>query len=703
MNKSALAKLCVLLLGTTVSYAQVSNAQDSLAKKTVQLDEVLVEGIRKTDPVFSTFKSEPEKKIVQSKNVADLFKDINGFSLIKRGNYAIDPSFRASQYEQLNVQFNGGTKVMHACPNRMDPITTHVTPEEIERVEVVKGPYTFRYGPTFGGIVNLVTQEVEKQEKEYHGKVNFGGENNGNAITSFANLKYVGEQFDANLNFGFRDFGNYEDGDGNEVPSSFKSTDYGVQVGYNPTEDQRIQLGFLKSFGRDVLHAGLPMDTEIDDSNVLSVDYKLDNISDGLKALSAKVYRSKVDHVMTNELRPSFMMTEAVSEVDALTVGGRVELEWRPIDDLKLYTGLDAFSAGRTGNRTRLVKRNMNGDLLPTPMEFVDEVWQDSQIDDYGAFIEGKYPLSEKFLLNVGARYDMVRSKTDAPADDFVAEYPDLDTRTEHNFSTTASFKYMATSNLLLELAYGRGVRSANMIERFINHFSVGQDPYEYVGNPYLDAEVNNQFELGVKANSSFKGYAFNRLDYGASVYYAIYDNYIVPVIDPSLDKKYMPMAEPTEVKRFTNLNDAYKTGFEVFGELAFLEDFAFKTELSYVYAKNQDLDESLPLTPPLVTRFNLSFEKETLWARATYTITSKQSNIANSFGEQTTDGYGVMDLRFGAKPFEHLTVGVAASNIFDETYNNHLNFSLVNQADYGRVPINDPGRNLSAFIQYSF
>lgn len=699
-----MAKLCVLLFGTGVSYAQVSTAQDTLSKAPVQLDEVLVEGKRKTDPVLSSFKSEPEKKIVQSKNVADLFKDINGFSLIKRGNYAIDPSFRASQYEQLNVQFNGGTKIMHACPNRMDPITTHVIPEEIERVEVVKGPYTFRYGPTFGGIVNLVTQEVEKQEKGYHGKINFGGENNGNAITSYANVKYVGKKFDANLNFGFRDFGNYEDGDSNEVPSSFKSTDYGVQVAYNPTDNQRLQLGFRQSFGRDVLHAGLPMDTEEDNSNVISVDYKLDNISDGLHTLSAKLYRSMVDHIMTNELRPTFMMMEAVSEVDATTLGGRVELEWRPATNFKLYTGIDAFSVGRTGTRARLVKRNMmTGEPLPMPMEFTDEVWQDSRIDDYGAFVEGKYPLSKKLLLNVGARYDMVLSKTDAPAEDFVAEYPDLDTRTEHNFSTTASFKYMASSKLLLELAYGRGVRSANMIERFINHFTVGQDPYEYVGNPYLNAEVNNQFELGMKANANFEGYAFNRLDYGASVYYAIYDDYIVPVIDPSLDKKYMPMAEPTEVKRFTNLNDAYKTGFEVFGELAFLEDFAFKTELSYVYAKNQDLDESLPLTPPLVSRFNLSFEREMIWARATYTLTSEQSNIANSFGEQTTDGYGVMDLRFGAKPFEHLTVGIAASNIFDETYNDHLNFSFVNQADYGRVPINNPGRNLSAFIQYSF
>ena len=58
--------------------------------------------------------------------------------------------------------------------------------------------------------------------------------------------------------------------------------------------------------------------------------------------------------------------------------------------------------------------------------------------------------------------------------------------------------------NKTIEFAYGRGVRSANMIERYINHFSVGQDPYEYVGNPFLDAEVNNQFEIGFKGFKRF-------------------------------------------------------------------------------------------------------------------------------------------------------------------------------------------------------
>ncbi|WP_420603833.1 TonB-dependent receptor domain-containing protein [Flagellimonas sp.] len=697
------AGLFALLFGACIFHAQAQTEQDSLTNKLIRLDEVLITGESKSDPVFSMVRSENAKKIVQPKNVADLFNGLNGFALIKRGNYAIDPSFRASQYEQLNVQFNGGTKIMHACPNRMDPITTHVIPEEIERIEVVKGPYTFRYGPTFGGVVNLVTQEVEKEEKGYHGKVNFGDESNGNSITTLANLKYIHDQYDVNLNVGYRDFGDYKDGDGNEIPASFKSTDYGVQLGYNLGTTQRFQLGFRQSFGRDVMHAGLPMDTDEDNSSIISLDYKVKDLKGALKEVSAKVYRSKVDHIMSNTLRPSFANMSGVSTVDATTIGGRVELKWKPSANFKLFTGVDAISVGRNGERIRTMKRNMNGDLLPMPMEFTDDIWQESRIDDYGFFVEGKYPLAEKLLLNAGVRYDLVYSKSDTPADDFVALYPELDSRTENNISTTVSVKYMATPNVLFEFAYGRGVRSANMVERYINHFNAGQDPYEYVGNPFLDAEVNNQFELGMKAKTTFEGSFIDKINYGASAYYAIYDNYIAGLIDPSLQKKYMPMVEPREVKRFTNVDDAYKTGFEVFGEMQFFDDFNFKTEVAYVYTKNKDLDEALPLTSPLVTRFNLRYERKKIWARATYTLTSEQSDIAPSFGEQVTDGYGIVDFRFGAKPFKHVNIGVAAMNIFDVTYNNHLNFSFVNQADFGRVPINDPGRNLSAFIQYTF
>lgn len=692
--------LCMLI--TAVSYGQKKKEtqKDTTKQKTTKLNEVIVTGNIKTDPVLTIVSNKYDEKIVQPKNVADLFNNINGFSVIKRGNYAIDPSFRGAQYEQLNIQYDGGTKAMHACPNRMDPITTHIIPEEIAKIEIIKGPYTVRYGATFGGVINLVTQKPDYEDYGLHGKVSGGYESNGNSLVNLAQLQYIQDKYDIVANVGYRDFGNYEDGDGTEIPSSFRSTDYGIKIGYNLTEDQRIQAHWRQSFGRDVLHAALPMDTEYDNSSIISIDYKLDNIGKVTKSLTAKAYYSYVDHLMTNDNRPSFMMMEASSAVDATTVGGKLELNWKPVEKLNMFSGLDAMHIARDGNRTRLVKI-MNGNPLPMPMEFNDKVWQDSYITDLGVFTEAKYNPNPKTIFTAGIRYDNVTSDIQDPEDDFAAMY-DLEKRTEHNVSGTLSVKNLVSENFTLEVAYGRGVRSANMIERFINHFTVGQDPYEYIGNPNLKAEVNNQFEIG------FKGYqpltnGFNSFKYETSFYYSFFENYIVGVVDETLTRKFNPMAEPRHPKVFRNLDEAYKTGFEVMAQFDFLDNYYFKTEFSYVYTKNKDLAESLPLTPPFTTRLSVGIDKTKFWANIQYNVVSKQDNISRSFGETETDGYQTLDIRLGLKPIKNITLGIAVMNAFDEAYNNHLNFSFTNQAGFGRTPITEPGRNFSAFLQYKF
>ncbi len=692
--------LCTLI--TAMSYGQEQNETkiDTTKQKNTNLDEVIVTGNIKKDPVLTVVSNKYDKKIVQPKNVADLFNDINGFSVIKRGNYAIDPAFRASQYEQLNIQYDGGTKAMHACPNRMDPITTHIIPEEIAKIEIIKGPYTVRYGATFGGIVNLVTQKPDYEDYGLHGKVSAGYESNGNSIVNLAQLQYIQEKYDIVANAGYRDFGNYEDGNGTEIPSSFRSTDYGVKLGYNFTDDQRLQAHWRQSYGRDVLHAALPMDTEYDNSSILSLDYKLDNIGKVAKSLTAKAYYSYVDHLMTNFSRPSFMMMEAASGVDATTIGGKLELNWNPLEKLNVFSGFDAMYVAREGERTRIVKV-MNGNMLPMPMAFNDKVWQDSYITDFGLFTEAKYNISPKTIFTAGIRYDNVTSDIKDPATDFAARY-NLEKRTEHNVSGTVSIKNKVSDYFTLEAAYGRGIRSANMIERFINHFTVGQDPYEYLGNPNLKAEVNNQFEIGFKGKQPLKN-GFNSFRYVTSFYYSFYENYIVGVVDPTITRKFNPMLEPRNVKVFQNIEQSYKTGFEAMAQVDFLNDYYFKTEFAYVYAKNKDLAESLPLTPPFNTKLSLGFEKENYWANVQYNVVSKQENISRSFGETETDGYQTLDLRLGIKPIKSITLGLAIINVFDEAYNSHLSFSYTNQADFRRTPITEPGRNFSAFLQYKF
>ncbi|MFD2915780.1 TonB-dependent receptor [Psychroserpens luteus] len=692
--------LCTLITVMSFGQEKKETKKDTTKQKITKLDEVIVTGNIKNDPVLTVVANKYDEKIVQPKNVADLFNNINGFSVIKRGNYAIDPSFRAAQYEQLNIQYDGGTKAMHACPNRMDPITTHIIPEEIAKIEIIKGPYTVRYGATFGGIVNLVTQKPDYEDYGLHGKVSAGYESNGNSLVNLAQLQYIQEKYDIVANAGYRDFGNYEDGDGIEIPSSFRSTDYGVKFGYNFSDDQRLQAHWRQSFGRDVLHAALPMDTEYDNSSILSLDYKLDHIGKVVKSLTAKAYYSYVDHLMTNDNRPSFMMMEASSAVDATTTGGKLELNWKPLEKLNVFSGLDAMHIARDGGRTRLVKI-MNGNPLPMPMTFNDKVWQDSYITDLGVFTEAKYSINSKTIFTAGIRYDNVTSDIQDPEADF-AEMYDLEKRTEHNVSGTVSVKNRVSDNFTLEAAYGRGIRSANMIERFINHFTVGQDPYEYIGNPNLKAEVNNQFEIGFKGREPLKN-GFDSFTYETSFYYSFFENYIVGVIDPTISRKFNPTADPTSVKVFQNIDEAYKTGFEAMAQVDFLKDYYFKTEFAYVYAKNKDLAESLPLTPPFTTKLSLGFQKEKFWGNIQYNLVSKQDNISRSFGETETDGYQTLDLRFGVKPIKNITLGIAVINALDEAYNNHLNFSFTNQADFGRTPITEPGRNFSAFLQYKF
>ncbi len=145
-----------------------------LIAKPIDLDAIIITANPLKDISQSTTILDNTKASSQPRNITDLFKEINGFGVQKRGAYASEPIFRAFRYEQLNVQFDGASKILNACPNRMDPITTHIIPEEIEKIELIKGPFTVRFGENFGGIINLVSKEPSKENKGIIGSVETG-------------------------------------------------------------------------------------------------------------------------------------------------------------------------------------------------------------------------------------------------------------------------------------------------------------------------------------------------------------------------------------------------------------------------------------------------------------------------------------------------------------------------------------------------
>ena len=670
--------------------------------KVINLQEVIVKGDVRTDPTLTIVKQDFSSKATQPKNSGELFSDIIGFSLIKRGNYAVDPTFRASQYEQLNIQFDGGTKAMHACPNRMDPITTLVNPEEVTKIEIIKGPFSVRYGPVFSAVVNMVTNEKSTNAKLLAGSVSSGYESNGNSMVNNVSLKSKLKIVDLAANYSHKVYGNYAAGNGAEIPSSFKNDAYSFKAGVNLSENQRIQAGFRQSYGRDIVHAGLPMDTKLDNSTIADVDFNLLLNNRNLKSLTAKVYYSFVDHVMNNFSRSSFATSSAEALVNATSTGAKVEASWDFGSKTKLFTGADYSGLSRMGDRTRIVKKNMAGVVLATPLTYTDKIWQNSSLYQSGVFAEGKYFISPNDILNYGIRADFVTANATDLDPKFAALYTGLGKQNNVNISATIALNHKFNENLLLEAAFGRGVRSANIEERYIAYFNIGRDAYEYIGNPYLKPEVNNQIEINIKGTNKLNGF-FNKVDYGLSVYDSFLQNYIMGVVDNSLIRKYNPTVEPIHPKVFKNIDRAFKAGFEAYTKLQFVNNFNFLADVSYVFTENTQLKESLPLTPPLLSHLKLEYERKLFWVNLRLTLSGEQNRISSVYNEIATPAYQLLDFECGIIPFENFKIGMAGLNLFNKYYVNHLTFAFNNIDGFGRVPIPEPGRNLTVFASYSF
>ena len=337
----------------------------------------------------------------------------------------------------------------------------------------------------------------------------------------------------------------------------------------------------------------------------------------------------------------------------------------------------------------------MNGNPLPEPVVRVDKIWQDSELDIVGLFVEGKLLSRNNSVFTAGLRTDFVNSSINDPEKDFLELYGgEIEDQQELNIS--GNFSYLAKwQEVQFQAAIGRGVRTASIVERYINHFNVGQDPYEYVGDPYLDPEVNYQIELS-------SDYRHSGLELGGSVFYSYLTDYITAVVDEDLPRKFMPMQEPRFAKRFVNVDEATQAGFEFFLNYAFNDRFSFLSDMSYTYGQNISLDEPLPLIAPFTAHLAVKYERPKYWLNLRSRLVAEQNRVAESFGEVPAPGFATFDFSAGYEPVQGLSIGAAVLNIFDTAYFEHLNFSYRN-SDTLQGRILEPGRNFTLNVNYSF
>lgn len=594
---------------------------------------------------------------------AVLNTDVSINSIKKSGAYGFDPVLRGFKYDQLNIVINGSCCATAACPNRMDPITSQIPLNTIQTIQILKGPYSLRYGNSFGGTINFLTAKPLFTEKfKTTERLSTTYENNGNVYRSEGLIGLHSKKIVFNLVGSWSQGDDYKAGNETLVQADFLRASFGTNLSVKLSENQVLSLSVNRNLGRNTDFPSLPMDLISDNTWLINAEHNLNVKNRKLVNWKSLTYATHVDHLMDNSLKILDPRTvNAKSPTQTLTYGGRTETTWN-IKNTTTYTGLDLRVENAQGSRTREILTGPKAGNI-----FTDNIWQNSRIERSGFFAETDI-ITANLLFVLAGRLEINSSKANDEAAEFIAVNPKTET-SQINPSISVGIIKNFENNYSLKLWAGSSQRSGGLTERYINYFPVGRDAYELLGNPILKPETNNQTDLifEIKSEKTF---------FNIDLFASYMQNYITSVKNPDLSPR---MATSPGVRQFVNIKNAFKTGFEVNWKQYLFYGFQQQAGIAYTYAKNMVNDEALPEIAPFEIRYSLTGKHldDKLISEISLRHALKQDRISIEYGEKETPSFTTLDFRLSYKLLKYLSLATGVQNIFNENYYEHLNRSI--------------------------
>ena len=650
---------------------------------TFMLEEIIVQGERERSQEDSL--DIRDIRETPARDLGEALDAVDGVSFIRKGAIANDIVLRGFSRDNLNVLIDGA-RIYGACPNRMDAASFHVDLAEIAKVTVLKGPFNVRNAGSLGGMVNAET--LTPDPGAHAGLTSlFGSYENINAAV---NASYADDQVDALMGDSHKYSLPYKGGDGDRIteiypadsPNRYRkgakndkaySIDtYRTKFGFNPTADQRMEIGYTRQEADDVDYPYLLMDAVYDDTNRLNWSCEIENLSRCIDSARLQVYWNNVRHDMTDWRRESSVDKPAGYSMRTFaktyTYGGAASIE-------------SIIGAGRLSTGTDYYLRNWDAETtLPTGTQ--DSV-PDVDTTNIGAFMEYMYPVAEQLSLTVGGRFDY--SDTDAEKDrgDVYNVYHGTSDTVENDSFVSGNMQLLYIPRERLELFVGAGlsVRPPDAVERYFALVRPMDKP-NWVGNPGLDPVKNREVDAGVK-------YRGNLMQGKFTLFYSDVKDYIEVVNAAGTGS-----AKPA--RTYKNV-DATLYGGECTVQIGLPYYLTLKGGLAYTWGRDETLDEPLAEIPPLEGNISLRYDREIWFAELEGKFADKQDRVNNDLQEEETAGWGVAHFTTGGEYKKFALIG-GVQNIFDKQYYRSLSY----QRDPFRSGIKVPEIGRSFFITLS-
>jgi len=597
---------------------------------------------------------------IKSADLAEaLSKNIPSVSIVRRSGIANDIILRGQKKDNINILIDDA-KIYGACPNRMDPPTSHVLSNNIESVKVIEGPYDVENFGTLSGLVQVKTKEPTKDLK---GDINFNLGSFGYRKAS-ATISGGTDRFKLLLSTSVEKGDQYEDGNGNDFrqqqinkavnplnqyaqsdDEAFeKKTLLGKAI-VNINDDSEIDLSYTLNRSDNVLYPNTPMDADYDDSDIYTIGYTTRNLSNLSKELSLDYYYSKVDHPMSTKLRNNGKMMYMTNYMESSIWGTKIKNSME-ISDSLLTVGLDTS------------KRNWEGVMSKTTVATgvtvpVRTTLASTDTTNKAIFAQLENTFGN-LLIESGARYDY----TDIESED--------SSKTDRNYKSLNA-NIFATYKADADTKYFAGIGKSSRVPD-------ARELYYGSTNNNLDDTKNYEVDLGVEKN-------IGNFNIKTKLFYSNLEDYIYNIGGT-----------------FTNI-DAKIYGLDISGYYIINDSLSFDYGLSYQRGKKDGnfvgTDRDLAEITPLKTNIALNYELNKAKFTAEVVAVDRWDNYDDSALEQELAGYALVNLKYTNQIHKNFGFTVGIDNVLDKTYSSTNTYQDVTYVVTGgeRVLLNDPGR----------
>ncbi|MER1967645.1 TonB-dependent copper receptor [Castellaniella sp. GW247-6E4] len=641
-----------------ISHAQAIRTLESVVVTTPASEAPLVV---RTDP-------KAPRQPVPAHDGADFLKSIPGFSVIRKGGTDGDPVFRGFSGSRLGILLDG-QEIYGGCGGRMDPPTAYVYPESYDRVTVLKGPQSVRYGAGQSAGVVLFERETERMPVfgwRAAGSLTLGGFGRNDQM---ADVLVGGPQAYVRAGGTRAQADDYEDGDGRRIHSEYLRWSSHAAIGLTPDDRTRIELSAALSDGR-AAYADRAMDgTKFRRENV-SLLFEKKRLGGLVDEIEARVYRNDVDHVMDNySLRPARPGMYNVMNPDRKTTGGRLSATLRPAETWDLVLGADAK---RDVHRARGAMRQADAVAADAAYRAAPRV-EDMRFEQRGVFLESTWHASEASRLVGGLRLDWHEAEDKrAPAASATAGRTDRRTLTSGFLRHERDFGVGGT--------WYAGIGHA---ERFPDYWERMKASPDGGNSAFLSTKPEKTTQLDVGA--SWRSGPFGL---SAAAFYGRIDDYILINWD---------------LGRTRNV-DAVVMGGELDASWQFSTAWQGVASLAYVRGENRTDDKPLAQQPPLEARLGLNYAQGDYSAGVLWRLAASQNRydkgsgniVANGKDIGPSAGFGVLSLNAGWRPVKSVLLTAGVDNVLDKTYAEHLSktgTSIGVDVFPTDTRINEPGR----------